>query len=326
LRMRLFAIGLFMLLAAASLATSITIAQGVGEGDWITKYRIEDVETGQLIMERDFQTGTTSDFASIFEASELKVTFTVDVDISNPSAILKITTSMSHSSIEDRYWQLLSPEYDLLNYNPNQQTIQFNQVSGTLELSCYGRVPTGIVTDTIDGIVLHKPVPFSIISLTSPGGDVLDQIKPDVTDAKIDEYRNLLEQKEDKLESLKGSGVAPGYIEIFEGVVDQAETQADLGFVDQAIALLNLLAVSQEPVSSIMETLFLPIVGVLAVAVVAVGFVFLRTRGKIKYVTAVIEDQIKDLEGLTLRVSKIDRTISSRLESIRDRLKGLIWT
>jgi hypothetical protein len=50
----------------------------------------------------------------------------------------------------------------------------------------------------------------------------------------------------------------------------------------------------------------------------------MRNRGKVSYFRLVIEDQIKDLEGLTLRASKIDRTISSSLSSIEDRLKRLV--
>ena len=90
--------------------------------------------------------------------------------------------------------------------------------------------------------------------------------------------------------------------------------------------MLDLLTISQEPVSSTVETLFLPIMVVLAIAVVATSFLFIRARGRSGYILSVIEDQIKDLEGLTLRASKIDKNISSRLESMKERLKKLIWT
>ena len=324
MRIKLLAICLFLLLTAVSVTASITPAHSAGAGEWIIKYRVEDLKTGQLIMERDFQTGATSDFASIIEGAELKVTFTVNVGLSNPAATLKISTSMAHSSVQDRYWQLDSPGYPLVDYNPNQQYVQFNQVKGTLDLSCYGKIPTGIVAKKIGEIVLHKPVPLALIVLTTPGGDVLDQIKPNVTDAKIDEYQKLLKQKEDKLQSLQSSGVAAGYVELFGNIVKQAKAEGDQGFVDNAIAILNGLAVSSEPASSIMEMLFLPSMGIFGAVAVAFGFLFLRARGKIGYVLKVLEDQIKDLEGLTLRASKIDKTISSSLESVKDRLKGLV--
>ena len=64
----------------------------------------------------------------------------------------------------------------------------------------------------------------------------------------------------------------------------------------------------------------------LAIGLVAIGFLYIRVRSKQSYVLSGIEDQIKDLEGLTLRVSKIDRGLSSRMESMKERLKKLIWT
>jgi hypothetical protein len=317
----MLAISFFLLL----IAVSVTPIHGAGEGEWIIEYRVEDLKTGQIILERDFQTGETSDYFPLIPGAELNVTFTVDVAITATYVNLKLTTSMEHSTVQDRYWQLHSKDYPVVGYNPNNPYVEFNQVEGNLVMSCYGRIPNGITEEKVDGFVLHKPVNYSLIKLTSPSGQVLDQIKHDVVNAKIDEYQNLLEKREDKLKTLKDTGVAPGYIELFESVIDQAETQAELGFVDEAIALLDLLTVSQEPVSSIVEILFLPAMGILSVAAVALGFVFLRARGKINYVLSVIEDQIKDLEGLTLRASKVDRTISSRLETIRDRLKSLIW-
>jgi hypothetical protein len=70
--------------------------------------------------------------------------------------------------------------------------------------------------------------------------------------------------------------------------------------------------------------LFIPIVAVTAVIAVVFLVMFMRIRGKISYFQLVVEDQIKDLEGLTLRASKIDRAMSSNLESVKDRLKRLV--
>jgi hypothetical protein len=147
-----------------------------------------------------------------------------------------------------------------------------------------------------------------------------------VLDAEIDEYRNLVEIRDEHLEVMKNTGVSPGYIEIYESVIDQAEVQAELGFVDEAISLLDLLAVSQEPTSSLGETLFLPIMVALGIGVAVIGILYIRSRSKSSYVLSVIEDQIRDLEGLTLRVSKIDRDLASRLDSLKERLKKLVWT
>jgi hypothetical protein len=160
--------------------------------------------------------------------------------------------------------------------------------------------------------------------LTDPSGATLDQIKPYVINAKMDEYQTLLQQKEEKLQTLKDSGVDATYIQLYENVLNQSKAQAAQGEATNAIALLNSLPASDEPVTSNWELLFFPAVGVLTALVVVFGFVFMRARGKIKYVNLVIEDQIKDLEGLTLRASKVDRTFSSSLESVKDKLKSLV--
>ena len=90
------------------------------------------------------------------------------------------------------------------------------------------------------------------------------------------------------------------------------------------MALLNRLNASNAPVPLHTETLFIPVMGVLAVVAVIFVVLFLRVRGKVSYFQLVVEDQIKDLEGLTLRASKIDRAMSSSLESVKDRLKRLV--
>lgn len=298
---------------------------GVGEGEWIVSYRVEDMESGQLLMESDFETGEFSEYIPLFIGSELHITLTVDVGITATYATLKLATGLAPSNLEDRYWQLQSQDYDFVDYNPAQNYVEFQQVRGTFTISCYGRIPTGITQENINGFTLHIPEDFSLIRLTSPGGELLDHIKGDVLDAELADYRNLLEKREDKLESLKKSGIAPGYIEIYDGVIEQAEALAELGFVDEAVAILDTLGVSQEPVSSTVEILFLPAIGGLAIAAVVTGFLYIRARGKRNYILSVIEDQVKDLEGLTLRASKLDRTISSRLESMKERLKKLIW-
>jgi hypothetical protein len=304
----------------------MTPVHGVGEGEWIVNYRVEDLETGRLILEVDFETEEINEYEPLFAGSELFITITVDVAITATYAKLRLATNLAPSTIEDRYWQLVTSDYEFVDYNPAQKYIEFQQTKGTFIITCYGRIPYGITQENINGFILHKPEDYALIQLTSPSGELLDQIRSDVLDAELDEYENLLEKRQDKLETLIDSGVAPGYIEIYEGVIEQAEAQAELGFVNEAIGILDLLSVSQEPVSSSVEVLFLPIIAGLAIAAVAVGILYFRARGKSNYVLSVIEDQIRDLEGVTLRASKLDRTISARLDSIKERLNQLIWT
>jgi hypothetical protein len=297
------------------MTVSVAPTHAVWEGGWITKYKVTD-STGQLLMEGDTETGTNNTYAPILAGAELTVTFTVNVVLSGGN--LRLTTSMLHSQIHDTFWSLTTMNYstNFVNYSPNSAAVGFSAVKGSFEMICYGRIANYTVT--------NKPVPVTLVQLSSSGGDVLDLIQPNAVNARVDEYEKLLSQKEDRLKSLQDSGVAAGYVELFGNVIDQAQAEAAQGYVDNAIALLNALSVSNEPASSFMESLWLPIVGVLAGVAVAFGFMFMRARGKVTYFSSVIEDQIKDLEGVTLRASKIDRTMSSSLESIKDRLMRLV--
>jgi hypothetical protein len=317
LRIKLFAvvICLFILLTTISI-TSIMPTLGVTEqGEWITKYKVEDSQNNQLLMEVNFETGTNTTYSPILAGSELTVTFTVNVVVSGGG--LRLTTNMLHSQIHSTFWSLVTVNYTALSsYNPNSAGVDFNGEGGTFDMIVYGRIANATVTT--------KPVPVTLVSLSSSGGDVLDQIRPLVVNAKVDVYQTLLTQKEDKLQSLIDGGVAAGYIEIYENVLKRAKAEAAAGQVDSAVALLHSLDVSNEPVSSTLEAIFLPALGGLAALAVVFVFLFMRARGKIRYVALVLEDQIKDLEGLTLRASKIDRTISSSLTTIEDRLKRLV--
>jgi hypothetical protein len=201
-------------------------------------------------------------------------------------------------------------------FNPNAQSAEFNWKEGTFTMSVYGKVPVS-ATD--------KPVDVHVVSLYGPaGGTPLAQIRVPMVTAKMNEYQTLLEQKETKLQSLIASGVAAGYIQIYANVLNQSKIIAGQGSVDSAIALLNSLDVTNEPASSTMEMIFLPAIGIMAALAVVFVILFFRVKGRMSYFQLVVEDQIKDLEGLTLRASKIDRAMSSNLESVKDRLKRLV--
>ena len=314
MRKKIFAIALLSLLTIVSF-TAIMSARGAGqEGDWITSYKVQDAVTGQLLIEANAETGKYSELSPVLSGENITVTFTVNVFASG-SGNLKLSTAMLHSAIEsDRYWDLTTKDYDLgPDFNPNAATTEFNWVTGNFTMKCYGTTPT-----------LSAPMALALVQIASTGGTVLDAIKPTVVTAAVDEFQNLYDSKENKLQSLKDSGVAAGYIQIYEDVLTQANSLVNAGYVSEAIALLNSLPTSGEPMGSATEMFLLPIIGIAAAGAVIFAFMFMRARGRNSYTQMVIEDQIKDLEGLTLRASKIDRRLSASLESVKDRLKSLV--
>ena len=291
--------------------------KAVGEGQWITAYKIEDATTGEPLVEYNAATNINQTYSPMIPGAEVKVTFTVNV-LTPGSGNQKLTSGLTKSSTHaNGYWELISQDYTLGSaYNPNSQSTEFNWVVGTFTIALYGKVPNS-ATNTAK--LIH------VVSLTSAsGGDAIDQINVFATTANLAAFNVLYAQQAAKLKSLISDGVAQGYIDIYTNVLNASKTIANTGDVNDAMALLNGLNVSNAPVSSTMEMLFLPIAGVLAAVAVIFVVMFLRVRGKVSYFQLVVEDQIKDLEGLTLRASKIDRTMSASLDSVKDRLKRLV--
>jgi hypothetical protein len=295
----------------------ITSAQGaVGEGDWFTNYQVDDAGTGELLVEVNFASDVNRTVSPIFGSSDIAVTFTVSIPASSPNTLLKLKTAMIHSSVQDVYWKLVTQDYELHNYNPNSLEVTFYQAKGNLTMTLYGKIPPNVAKDI--------PVSYIVVTLYSPAGETLDQIRVTVVSAETSDYQNLLAEKQDTLQSLKDSGVDPGFIELYENILNASVVQANQGNVESAIDMLNSLDTKTAPSSGTLEGLFLPVVGVLIALVAVFGVMFLRGRGKLQYVTMVLEDQIRDLEGLTLRASRVDRTISTSLESVKDRLKSIV--
>ncbi len=324
MKKKILAICTIVLLASISMMAISTCFAAVGAGQWITKYRIEDATTGDLILSRDFTTGAVSGTGQISDGEQLSVTVTIDIATSNPSSSLTLSTAMAHSPSLDHYWEhSASDGYSLSgNYNPNSPSFSFAQESGTLVITCIGQA-SGQVATTVDGLTLHKAVPLSLVALVDPSNALLDEVKQNITDGAINEYNTKLAEKQNNLAGYASSGVDPGYVDIYRNVISQSEVVADQGLTDQAVSMLDSLDVAP-PAGAVLQILFIPLIAVFAVIAVLFAVLFMRNRGKVGYYKLVIEDQIKDLEGLTMRASKIDRTISSNLASIEDRLKRLV--
>jgi len=326
---KILALSLLLILTTmfiTSISVSTVKAQTVGTGQWITKYTITDASSGVNLLTKDIATGKTSGTLDITEGENVVVTATINIGVSNPSTDLTLGTSMQHSTLQpNMYWELVSTNYSLGSFDPNSRSFSFPEAAGTFVISCYGVTPTGVVEQTTpNGLTLNIPTPCDMILLTDPTGTVLDEIAPNIINAAIYNYLGALSTQESTLKSLKSSGVASGYVAIYANVINESEALEAEGFTAGAMSLLNGLSSAGAPPSSTTQALFIPVAVVLAVIAAVFAFMFIRLRGKVSYFQLVVEDQIKDLEGLTLRASKIDRTMSSNLESVKDRLKRLV--
>lgn len=317
---------IFLLTLTAVYVSAVSmepVSAAPGDGQWITKYSISDGQTHTFIYSKDFTTGSESGTAAITANEELIVTVTISIATSNPSSELTLATEMQHSSNNDVFWEHSTGDgYDLGSYNPNAASFSFSQNAGELTITCYGIAAGETETDLGDGVVLHKAVPVSLVSLSDPSSSVLDEVSLDITDGSINEFNTKLKTAES---NLAGSGGAdPAYTNLAQNVINAAKGAADVGLTDNAIAMLDSINNSGAAASGLMSILFIPLVAVFAVLTALFAFMFFRNRGKISYYQMVVEDQIKDLEGLTLRAQKIDRTMASNLDSVKDRLKRLV--
>lgn len=307
------AICLLVLLATMSLVT-VMPANAIGEGDWITSYTVEDTNTGQKLIEADFAVSDEPTILSpIVSGEALTVTFTVNVFTSGAGNLKLATYMMKPAS--GTYWELIPGDYDLgASYQPNSASFTFGWQKGTFQMICYGKASNVV-----------KATNVTLVQLSAEGtSDILDAVKATVLTAGASDFQNLYDQKEAKLQSMIDSGVAAGYTEIYSNMLNQSKALVNKGYVNEAIALLNALPNTGEPIGAAMEMILYPLIAVAAIAAVLFAVMFMRARGRNSYFKMVVEDQIKDLEGLTLRASKIDRTMSSSLDSVKDRLKRLV--
>jgi hypothetical protein len=302
-----------VLLTTVFLTTTQSV-EAVGVGQWITSYQITDKETGKLLAEFDSATDTNDTYAAVIPGADISITFTVDV-LASGEGNLRLTSGLAKPS-SGAYWEFSSGDYDLgPNFSPNSASTQFNWVVGTFEITLNGKVPsTNSASKLIDAVSLYGP----------SGGVALDKISIRATSADMDQFLTLYDQAEDQLRSYRNSGVDAGFCDAYENSLAVSEDVANNGDVASAIALLNGWKNAVPPASSVMQTLFLPLIGVVAALAAVFAILFFRARGKVGYFQLVVEDQIKDLEGLTLRVARIDRSLSSSLESVKDKLKKLV--
>ncbi|MGO8805442.1 MAG: hypothetical protein ACLQO7_02410 [Candidatus Bathyarchaeia archaeon] len=323
---KILALSLILVLTAVYL-TSVSVMNVNAQtstqqtsGQWITSYNVKNANNGATIIDT-----ASNQNGYVLEGDELSVTATIDISQSNPSTSLSLTTSLDHSALQgNMYWELDSTNYNLGNFDPNSKTISFPENQGTLQITCYGLVPSGSVSQTgPNGVTLDIPTPLNLIVLQDPSGAALDQVSVNITDANIDNYLNVLNQKENTLKGYKSSGVDAGFTQIYQNVIDASKVMEGQGFATAATQMLNGLSVASPPSASSAD-LLIPIAVVMAALAAVFAFMFMRVRGKVSYFQLVVEDQIKDLEGLTMRISRIDRMASSNLESVKERLKRLV--
>ncbi len=316
---RILAISIILLLTTVCLTTSVSFAHAATSsgGGWITAYTIYDAQTDEPLVQYNAADDINQTLSPVLPGTDVRVEFTIDI-FTGGADTMKISTGLTKSDTHPNgFWELVTDGYDMgSTYNPASASTSFTWTAGeTIDMVLYGTVPSST----------SSAKTINIVKLSSGSSSTaIDQITVQATSSGLAAFNKLYSTREDELQNLKDSGVDAGYVEIYENVLNASKAIANGGDPTNAMALLNALNTSSAPAGSLMQALFLPLVGVMAAVAVIFVVLFLRVRGKVSYMNLVVEDQIKDLEGLTLRASKIDRTMSSNLESVKERLKRLI--
>ncbi len=293
---------------------------------WIEEYTLKNYSTGQTVLEWDSVTGDLLQNAPVLAGDEYIITFTLNVRQTVDNAVLELTlTSFMDKMSEEYYWDIETPAFpETDDFNPASRTINFHHIEGVYIISGVGRIATDTTVFTTEGVTLHRPIDLALVNLDGPIGTEYDHISINIIDSAIDDYRFLLGQKEAELQDYIERDVDPAYIQLYENFVALAEEEARVGLVNSATNLLVNLEVEAPPVQtgpSFMEKYFIPVVGGLFVVSVLGVFMFIRTNSRLGFIKMIIEDQIREMEAIQSRASRIDRTLAQRLDEINDRLK-----
>jgi len=314
-----------LLIIITLLLTTLPIVQAQSTLPWIEEYTLLNHSTGQTVLEWSSETGEILQNAPLLAGDEYQITFILNVRQTVDNAVLTLTlTSFMTQQSEATYWEV-GPEFPRTeDFNPATRAISLNHNQGIYQITATGKIKNDATVFTGEGVSLHRPLEIVLIELDGPVGTDYDDITVTVIDNKIDDYRFLLSQRKTELQEYQDSGVDQAYIQLYENFVELSEQQAELGLVESAIDLLENLEVDIPPVStgpSWMEQYFLPAVGGLAVIAIIGIVLFVRTNSRLGFLKMIVEDQIREMEALQSRASRIDRNLAQRLDEINTRLK-----
>jgi len=292
---------------------------------WIDEYRLEDYSTNQLVLEWSSDNEQLVQNAPVLAGAEYRLSFLINVRQTVDNAVLELRLSESIlKKSETVFWDVETVDLPLTKDSaPTERIIRFNHTEGMYRLTVVGEIDRTLTTAG-SGVVFHKPVDLTLITLIGPAQTLYDEINVNAIDNRIDDYRRLLSLKEAELAQYRETSVDPAYVQLYEKFLNIAKSEAELGLVDNAINLMNNLQVEAPPVEtgpSWQEQYFLPAVGGLAALFIISTVLFMRARSKQGFVTMMVEDQIRELEALQSRASRIDRSLAQRLQEINDRLK-----
>jgi hypothetical protein len=259
--------------------------------------------------------------APLMAGATYKVSFVIEAAAGlKEQAVLK--TNLVRAPGSDRFWTLKGtyPGIDATSWQPGQSVLLFDAIAGKAELELQGSVPEDYVAESLStGQSLHVAKPLAILELALASGTVVSDLKIEVIDASIEEFRSVLNAKQSLL---AGMDADPTYVNLVRAMVTTAEAQATAGYVDLALETLKAVPDSGwiEPRASTSYQWI--IIGVLAIIVGVFGFLLVRARSETGFIKRQTDSQAKRLQVLALKAKRIgDSALTEGIEQVSKELQ-----
>lgn len=290
-------------------------SSSIAQRGWVSSVIIKDSATGLEVSASE----------PLVAGSTYNVTLTIVVPY---TANIMLSAATDFERAGPQYWYVLEDSANMINYsvwNPSESELLFSAKTGALVVTLIGRVPSDACVVSYPQMELHFKRELTVVKLAIVGGSTVDSITHQVVDSAILNFDKALSARKNVLESAKGVAIEE-YLSLSGGVVQLAESLAKQGYVDLASSLLNLIPGSAKEIplkpSKSAIDLALPFVA-LALAAGVVGAVVLwkRTSSQLDYVKSITREQVRNLEALLVRATRVDKTLASELESLKRRLE-----
>jgi hypothetical protein len=199
-------------------------------------------------------------------------------------------------------------------------TLSFDAVPGTVQLVLEGSVPSDFVSETLStGQTLHAAKQMAVLELAMESGAVVSDLKLEVIDGTIEEFRSVLNAKKQLLANMDAD---PAYVSLARAVVSSAEAQATVGYTDLATETLKAVPSSGWLKPQASTSYQWIIIGILAALTVLFAFLLARARTETGFIKRQTDGQAKRLQLLAMKASRIgDSTLTEGIEQVRKELQ-----
>lgn len=236
----------------------------------------------------------------------------------------QIIMATSLEKIGDRYWTLENnyQGVDTNTWQPGGSRVTFRAIQGTPKFTLAGKINSNITIDTMkNGKIIHFPVKVLALSIALQSTqNVLDQKILNVTDQTLIQYQNTLNSKQNLLSS---SQTIPQYVTLAQGIIEQAQVLAKVGYVEDATKILSIIPASGLPSPPGVESTFLYVaIGVGAVTVL-LAVMLLRANSSKSVIARQADDKAKKLDILLVKANRIDKSLATEIETVKKELEEI---